>query len=78
MTDRLHERDLTIGDVRFILMNGFVYADPESSSREGLYKYAIEGASPNSGNRSLRLVVVPDEATCWMKLITIMRVDEGR
>ena len=76
--ERLVERDLIIGDVRFLLRHGFVYAEPEPSSRNGLYKYAVEGTSPNSGNRSLRLIVIPDETRCWIKLITLMWVDEGR
>ena len=73
--ERMEERGLFMGDVLHILKNGFVYNDPEPSTREGLYKYAIEGKSPNSVNRDVRLIVIPEPDRNALKLITVMWVD---
>lgn len=74
--DRMAERNLIVSDALFLLKNGFVYRDPEESSIDGLYKYCVEGQTPNSGPRFLRLVVVPDPAACQIKIITAMWRDE--
>ncbi|MDK9694891.1 MAG: DUF4258 domain-containing protein [Siculibacillus sp.] len=73
---RIFERDLTIGDVLRVLKEGFVHRDPEASTQAGLYKYHPEGRSPNSGNRVVRVVVIPDPTKSWMKIVTVMWVDE--
>lgn len=73
---RLIERDLTTGDALYVLKHGFVYEDPECASREGLYKYRVESRSPNSGSRTLRVVVIPDPSSLWIKVVTIMFLDE--
>ncbi|KQO76409.1 DUF4258 domain-containing protein [Methylobacterium sp. Leaf88] len=75
--ERLAERDLTTGDVLYVLKHGFVYEDPEPSTRPGYYKYRIESRSPNSGSRTIRVVVIPDANNCQMKLVTVMYVDES-
>lgn len=74
--ERLLERDLTMGDVLFVLKEGFVHREPEKSTQDGLYKYHPESRSPNSGNRTVRVVVIPDPANTWMKIVTVMWVDE--
>lgn len=74
--DRLIERDLTMGDVLWVLKEGFVHGEPEKSTQDGLYKYKPESRSPNSGNRAVRVVVIPDPANIWMKIVTVMWVDE--
>lgn len=76
--ERLAERDLTTGDVFYVLKNGFVYEHPAPSTQQGLYKYRMETKTPNSGNRTLRLVVIPDpnHNDGWMKLVTLMFIDE--
>lgn len=74
---RLVERDLIMGDVLYILKNGFVYDEPEEATQPGLYKYRMETRTPNSNNRSVRLVVIPDPTTCWAKLVTLMWADEN-
>lgn len=76
VTDRLRERGLIMSDLMFVLKQGFVYENPEPSTVQGLYKYKVEGRSPNSGSRFLRVVVVPDEKSCQIKSITIMWRDE--
>ncbi len=74
---RLFERDLSIGDVLYVLKEGFVHKEPEPSTKNGLYKYHPESRSPNSGNRAVRVVVIPDPAATWMKIVTVMWVDEA-
>jgi len=75
--DRLSERDLIISDVLYVLKQGIVYEDGEQSTQPGLYKYLIESRAPNSGNRVVRLVVIPDEPRIWIKLVSVMWVDEA-
>lgn len=74
--EQMLARDLIIGDVNYVLKNGFVHSEPQASTREGLYKYLVESRSPNSNNRSVRIVVVPCAKTRWIKIITVMWVDE--
>lgn len=73
---RLEERGLIMGDVLNVLKNGFVYEDPEESTWKNLWKYKVDGRSPNSENRVLRLVVIPNPSTHEIKLVTIMWVDQ--
>lgn len=74
--ERLSERDIISSDVLYVLKHGFVLIDPESATRPGFYKYAIESKTPNSNSRDIRLVVIPDEKRCLIKLVSIMWVDE--
>lgn len=73
----MFERGLITSDLLFVLKNGFVYEPPEEESTvKGFYKYKVESQSPNSGSRTLRVIVVPDPKSCQIKLITIMWRDE--
>lgn len=74
--ERLSERSLLISDAMFVLKQGFVYEEPEPSTLVGLCKYVIESQSPNSGARFLKVVCVPDEKSCQIKIITIMWRDD--
>jgi hypothetical protein len=74
--ERLDERDLIISDVLYVLKNGFVYDDPQPSTQGGLFKYRPQSRSPNSGGRTLKLVVVPDPIQVWIKVVTVMWADE--
>jgi Domain of unknown function (DUF4258) len=74
--ERLLERDLIMSDALYVLKNGFVYDVHEDSSQPGLYKYRTETRTPNSSNRNVRLVVIPDATKCWIKIVTVMWVDE--
>ena len=76
VVERLKERNLIMSDLIFVLRKGFVYEDPKDSTVKGVYKYKVEGQSPNSGSRYLRVVVVPDVKSCQLKAITIMWRDE--
>lgn len=74
--DRLAERGLIMSDILYVLKNGFVYDDPEPSTRAGYGKYAMESRSPNSGRRSVRVIVIPDKKASFLKIISVMWVDE--
>lgn len=73
--EQLSDRDLLISDLLYVLKNGFVYAEAQPSTKQTLFKYRMESQSPNSGNRELRVVVIPDPSRCWLKIVTIMWVD---
>lgn len=78
--ERLVERGLIMSDLLFVLKNGFVYEAPlqsDESTIKGHFKYKIECQTPNSGSRTLRAVVIPDEKSCQIKSITIMWRDEA-
>ena len=73
---RLSERGLIISDVLHVLKNGFVYAEALPATREGCFRYAIETSTPNSGGRSVRIVVIPAKIGCLLKIVTVMWIDE--
>lgn len=56
---QLAERDLLPGDVLCLLRTGTVLDPPENATR-GLYKYAVEGLTPNSEGRAIRALVALD------------------
>ena len=74
--EQMDRRNLTIGDLLHVMKYGFVLEEPEPSTRKGFYKYSIEGRTPNSGSRKLKLIVIPDEEKCGIKFITVMWKDE--
>ncbi len=74
--DQMSERGIIMSDILYILKNGFVYEDPLPATQNGFYRYAIESKSPNSESRSIRLIIIPEEAACKLKLVTVMWVDE--
>ena len=75
--ERLAERDLVFSDVLFVLKNGFVRQDPTPSTQPGFNKYCMECRTPNSNGRDVRVVTVPDKAHCWLKIVSVMWVDEA-
>ncbi|WP_366942586.1 DUF4258 domain-containing protein [uncultured Tateyamaria sp.] len=74
--ERMNERSLIMSDVLFVLKNGYVYEEPEPSTLDSFFKYKVESQSPNSGTRTLRVVAIPDEKSCQLKIVTIMWRDE--
>ena len=74
--ERLKERGLTTGDVLYVLKNGFVYDQAQPSTRDNCFKYSIEYSTPNSNQRSLRVVAIPGISPLELKIITVMWVDE--
>ncbi len=75
--ERLAERNLTMSDVLHVLKTGYVYADAAAATQAGLFKYAMEGTSPNSMGRSLRVIVIPSQSRMELKIVTVMWVDES-
>jgi len=73
--ERIAERDIIIGDVLYVLKNGFVHMDPTPSTRPPHMKYAMEGLCPNGGSRALRVIVVPQKPA-YLKIVSVMWVDE--
>ena len=73
---RLLDRDLIVSDALFIIRKGFIYSHPEKASQTGMFKYAIETRTPNSGNRTVRAIIIPDFERVWIKFVTIMWADE--
>lgn len=75
-SEQMSARDLIVGDILHVLKHGFVYQEAEPSTRPGFFKYAVECRSPNSGDRILRVVVVPQRKPPTFKVVTVMWVDE--
>ena len=69
------QRGITMGDVLYVLKHGFVYEDAVPAKQTRSFKYQMEGKTPNSGNRSVRIVVIP-QPTPAVVVVTIMWVDE--
>lgn len=73
--ERMAERGLIVSDALYVLKNGFVHDEPLPSTREGYCKYAIESRCPNS-TRAVRIIVIPDSKSSYLKIITIMWANE--
>lgn len=69
------ERDLIMGDLLHLLKGGFVYDMPVPATRDGFFRYAVEGTTPNSQGRSVRAIVIPDGGRD-LKIVTVMWRDE--
>ena len=74
-SEQMQERSLYTGDVLFILKQGFVFGNAVASTRAGYYKYAVQSRSPNSGNRTVRVIAIPDPDRGHVKIVTVMWVD---
>jgi len=74
--DQMRDRDLIMGDLRHLLRGGFVYDQPAPATREGYFRYAVEGTTPNSDGRTVRAIVIPN-GDCELKIVTVMwRTDQ--
>lgn len=71
--EQMSKRDLLSDDILHVLQNGFVYEKGELSKRDGCFKYKIQGKSPNSRSREVRVVVKPNKQI--LEIITVMFVD---
>jgi hypothetical protein len=72
--EQLSDRGLIMGDVLHVLKFGYVYQEAQPATR-GFFKYLMDGTTPNSGNRPVRIVVIPSPGD-QIKLVTVMWVDE--
>ena len=75
--ERMRDRGLTMGDLLHVLKHGFVYEEAQISTRKKCFKYCIDGATPNSEGRAVRLVVVPCADPLEIKIVTVMWKDEA-
>lgn len=73
--EQMLARDLIMGDVLHVLKSGFIYDDPEEATKPGFFKYRIEGTTPNSDGRTVRVVVIPSGGH-ELKIVTVMWRDE--
>ncbi len=71
----MEDRGLLTGDILHVLKHGYVHAPGEKSTRPVHYKYQMEGTTPNSNGRKIRIVVIP-LPDCGVKVLTVMWVDE--
>jgi len=69
-------RELLVGDVIYLLKNCFVFEPADPSTRPEYFKYQAESKTPNSGNRDVRVVAIPDWKTKEIKIVTVMWKDE--
>jgi hypothetical protein len=76
--DQLEHRNLIMGDLTFLLKNGFVYEAAEEATRAPFWKYQIQCTTPNSKSREVRAVVIPDWKRKEIKVVTVMWADEAR
>ena len=74
--EQMQARDLLMGDALDILKKGFVYEVPVLSSQKGFWKYKMIGKTPNSHNREVAIIIIPDFSKTAVKLVTIFWVDE--
>jgi hypothetical protein len=74
--DQMAERDLFVGDVTYLLRNGFVFESAVPSTRSGFFKYQIEAKTPNSGARDVKVIAIPDWKAVALKIPTVMWKDE--
>lgn len=74
--ERLSERGLILSDVLHALKFGNVYQTPIPATRPGHFRYRVECKTPNSGSRSIGVVVIPAKTGCLIKIVTVMWVDE--
>lgn len=77
---RILERDLISGDILYLLKNGFVHskgkkADGKAKNNNDIFKYIIEGSTPNSNGRFICAVIIPapDES---VTILTVYWKDE--
>jgi len=73
---QMEERNLLTGDALNVLKKGFVLDDPEPATQDGLWKYKMIGTSPNSHNREVATIIIPDFTNKAAKLVTVYWVDE--
>jgi len=73
---RMRERGISMFDVLYILANGHILSEPEEADEPGHYKYLMCSRTPNSGSRTMCVVVIPSLKRPALKVITAMWRDE--
>lgn len=75
--DQMELRELVVGDVLHVLRHGFVYDAPVEATRKPYWKYKMQCRTPNSNNREVRIVVIPDWKRRQVKVLTVMWANEA-
>lgn len=70
-------RGLWMPDLLEVQSHGFVHLPGEPATRLGYFKYKMESGTPNTNNRTVRVVVIPDEKRNALKIVTVMWADES-
>jgi len=73
---RMDERGITLFDVLHILANGHILSEPEEADEPGHYKYMMCSRTPNSGSRTMCVIVIPSLRRPALKVITAMWREE--
>lgn len=73
---RLAERGLVISDILHALKFGNVHQPAKPAHAPGMFRYRIDCKTPNSGSRSIGVVVIPDKSERLIKVVTVMWIDE--
>jgi len=73
--ERMYERDIDGEDVMHVLMHGHVSVAPEPTNRPDCYTCKICAKTPNSGSRTICVVVIPNIGMVAAKVITVMWED---
>lgn len=78
--EQLLTRGLIMRDILHALKNGFVHEEGQPATRSGFFKYKMECVTPNSGGRTVVVVVIPSQADALkiveLKIVTVMWKDE--
>lgn len=69
------ERGIITSDIVYILVNGYIDDVSGASKRAGCCKYKICGKTPNTANREICVVVIPDPKKPAMIIVTVMWKD---
>jgi hypothetical protein len=71
------DRGLLVGDVLHVLRRGCIYENGLPATSAGLYKFCMESRTPNSGNRTVRVVFIPSTSASSVKIVTVMWADSS-
>ena len=69
--NQLKERNIISSDIKHLLRTGYVYKEGTESTVPGLWKYQLEGQTPNSNNRTIVVVIIPDFSDRSIKFVTV-------
>jgi hypothetical protein len=74
--DQMDERELSIGDINYLMKNGFVFDPAVPATRPDLFRYQMESKTPNSGARDVKAIIIADWSRKALKIPTVMWKDE--
>ena len=76
--ERMAERNVMTGDILHILKNGDVLEEADNSLVKEFFKYKMQCITPNSGARSVGVVLIPYFKKVEIEIITVMWIDEAQ